>query len=104
MPHFNVKIFLKFGIFCYLIINDKNFYSYHLNWHPFYLPNKKPILSFDKGKSKILANGRKYLDKCLNFSSRKKFKYNKKPITSVILPLFNCENNDFSIDNTLKII
>ena len=78
---------------------------------------------FKHSKIKILTNGRKYLDKCLNFSFRKKFKYNKKPITSVIIPLFNCEKtikpalhsiqfqnmprieiilvNDFSTDNTL---
>ena len=126
MPLFNVKIFFKFIIFCYLIINNKKLYSYHFNWHPFYLPNKKPILLINKNKNKILTKGRKYLDICLMFSFRKKFKYIKKPITSVIIPLYNCEKtikpalhsiqfqnmvrmeiilvNDLSTDNTLKII
>ena len=126
MSLFNVKISLKFIIFCYLIISDKKLYSYHFNVHPFYLPNKKPILSINKNKIKILIKGRKYLDKCLMFSFRKKFKYIKKPITSVIIPLYNCEKtikpalhsiqfqnmpkieiilvNDLSTDNTLKII
>ena len=70
-------------------------------------------------------NGRKYLDKCLEFPNKHRYKYVKEPKVSVIIPMFNCEKtimptlrsiqyqniskmeiiliNDFSSDNTSKI-
>ena len=84
-----------------------------------------PILSYDESKKPILMNGRKYLDKCLEFPNAQRYKYVKKPKVSVIIPMFNCEKtikptlrsiqyqnmskmeiiliNDFSSDNTSKI-
>ena len=109
-----------------LIINNKTLYLYKFKIHPFYLPNKKPILLIYKNKRKILKKGRKYLDKCLKFSNNHKYNYITKPKISVILPLYNCETtimpaihsiqfqnmskieilliNDYSTDNTSQII
>ena len=100
--------------------------SIKINAHPFYLPNKKPILSFDENKKKALKQGRNYLDKCLKVLKYHRFKYIKKPNATVIIPLYNCEAtirstihsiqyqnmtqieiiliNDNSLDNTNKII
>ena len=108
------------------MIIDKKLYPYKLNIHPFYLPNKKPILLTDKNKEKTLKKGRKYLDKCLNFPNYHLYKFIKQPKVSVIIPLYNCEKtimssihsiqyqnistieilliNDYSSDNTSKII
>jgi cellulose synthase/poly-beta-1,6-N-acetylglucosamine synthase-like glycosyltransferase len=109
-----------------LIIIDKKLYPYKLNIHPFYLPNKKPILLTDKNKEKTLKKGRKYLDKCLNFPNYHLYKFIKQPKVSVIIPLYNCQEtiipairsiqyqnmtqieiiliNDFSSDNTSYIV
>ena len=96
------------------------------NIHPFYLYNKKPILSYNESKKEILIRGRNYLDKCLNLTNNFEYKYIRKPKVSVIIPMFNCEKtikstlysvqnqnlskieiiliNDFSKDNTSKIV
>ena len=125
MKFFNSNSFIKpifFVNFFILII-----YPYNSNNHPFYLDNKKAIISYNESKKEILIKGRNYLDKCLNIS--KKFEYNKyirKPKISVIIPMYNCEKtikstllsvqyqnlsnieiiliNDFSTDNTSKIV
>ena len=126
MKIINIKNLIRLAFIFDLIIIDKKLYPYKINIHPFYLPNKKPILSIDKNKKKTLKKGRKYLDKCLNFSNNHRFKYIKKPKVSVIIPLYNCEAtiksslnsiqfqnmskieilliNDYSIDNTSRII
>ena len=96
------------------------------NIHPFYLYNKKPILSYNESKKEILIRGRNYLDKCLNLTNNFEYKYIRKPKVSVIIPMYNCEKtikstlysvqnqnlskieiiliNDFSKDNTSKIV
>ena len=76
---------------------------------------------------KILSEGKNYIEKCLkSLFPKKKFIKIKKPLISVIIPLYNCEEtiiyainsiqnqnlseleiiliNDFSSDNTTKII
>ena len=73
MQNFNFKIIIKFILFFYLIIIDKNICLPKLNQHPFYLPNKKPILSFDENKEKALKHGRNYLDKCLQVLNYHRF-------------------------------
>ena len=126
MINFNTKNLIKVTVLLDLIIIDKTLYLYKFKIHPFYLPNKKPILLIDKNKRKILKKGRKYLDKCLKFSNNHKYNYITKPKISVILPLYNCETtimpaihsiqfqnmskieilliNDYSTDNTSQII
>ena len=95
------------------------------NKHPFYL-TKKAILENDKNKTHILIKGRNFLNKCLYYQNKQEYKYVKSPKISIIIPMFNCEKtikftlnsiqyqnmsdfeiiliNDFSIDNTLKLI
>ena len=126
MIKFNIQNLMRLAFLLDLIIIDKKLYPYKLNIHPFYLPNKKPILSIDKNKEKTLKKGRKYLDKCLNFPNYHLYKFIKQPKVSVIIPLYNCEKtimssihsiqyqnistieilliNDYSSDNTSKII
>ena len=122
--YFNVKNITKFIIFFNLIIIV--IYPNNLKTHPFYLPNKKPILKYDETKIPILKKGRDYLDDCLNFPNKQIYTYINKPKVSVIIPMFNCEKtikstlrsvqyqnlskieiiliNDFSSDSTSKII
>ena len=117
-----IKIFIFFS----LIIIENNLQKYSFKYHPFYLPHKKSILSLNKSKINELEKGRIFLDKCLISKKSKKYKKIKKPKLSVIMPLYNCEKtiraslnsiifqnmanieiiliNDFSNDNTLKII
>ena len=126
MVYINITDLIKLTIFWSLLIIDKKLYPYLFNIHPFYLPNKKTILSIDKSKKKELKKGRIYLDKCLRENNHKKFKYIKQPEASVIIPLYNCEStikpalcsiqyqnmsnieiiliNDYSTDNTSEII
>ena len=80
---------------------DRKLYTIPLKIHPFYLPNKKPILLIDKSNKKILKKGRKYLDKCLKFPNKHTFKYIKQPKASLIIPLYNCEK---TIKSTLHSI
>jgi len=123
---FNVKILIKLIIFIDLTFINKKFFSYKSNIHPFYLPNKRPILSINNYKKETLKGGRKFLDKCLNFPNKHRYKYIKQPKASVIIPLHNCEKtvthsinsiqfqnltqleiiliNDYSIDKTYNII
>ena len=117
---------IKIFIFYSLIIIENNLQKYSFKYHPFYLPHKKSILSLNKSKINELEKGRIFLDKCLISKKSKKYKKIKKPKLSVILPLYNCQKtiraslnsiifqnmanieiiliNDFSNDNTLKII
>ena len=81
---------------------DKKFYPYKFNIHPFYLPNKKPILLTDKNKEKTLKKGKKYLDKCLNFPNYHVYKYIKHPKVSVIIPLYNCEKTIMSSIHSIQ--
>ena len=118
------KNLIKFTIFWNLIIIVR--YKVQHNLNPFYLSNKKPILSYNNKKKEILIKGRQYLDKCLNHSNKQRYKYIKQPKISVIVPMFNCQKtiiaalnsiqyqniskieiilvNDFSTDNTSKIV
>ena len=122
----DLKYLVRLSTFLLLLILDINVFPEPLNIHPFYLPNKKPILYLDTNKTNILQSGRKYLDKCIK--SHNKIKHNniKQPKISVIIPLYNCEKtinqsiysiqfqnfshfeiiliNDFSKDNTSTII
>ena len=127
MKFFNIKSLIKpiFFINAFIIV----IYPFNFNSHPFYLDNKKPIVSYNESKKEILIKGRNYLDKCLNFSSKFEYMYNKyirNPKISVIIPMYNCEQtikfalrsvqfqnlskieiiliNDFSSDNTNKIV
>ena len=124
MVIFNIKYLIQFIIFWDLIILNKK--SFHSRKHPFYLPNKKSILENDESKRESLIKGRNFLDKCLNFENKEIYKYINQPKATVIIPLYNCEQtiessihsiqyqnmseieiiliNDFSIDNTSKII
>ena len=102
MIKFNIQNLMRLAFLLDLIIIDKKLYPYKINIHPFYLPNKKPILSIDKNKKKTLKKGRKYLDKCLNFSNNHRFKYIKKPKVSVIIPLYNCEATIKSSLNSIQ--
>ena len=117
---------IKIFIFYSLIIIENNLQKYSFKYHPFYLPHKKSILSLNKSKINELEKGRIFLDKCLISKKNKKYKKIKNPKLSVIMPLYNCEKtiraslnsiifqnmvnieiiliNDFSNDNTLKII
>ena len=126
MVFFNIKNLIRLTFFLDLLLIDKKLYTTTLKIHPFYLPNKKPILSIDKSKKKILKKGREYLDKCLFVPNKQTYKYIKQPKASVIIPLYNCEKtikptlhsiqyqnmseieiiliNDCSTDNTSKII
>lgn len=84
-------------------------------------------LAIPKNRKKMLMNGKKYIDRCLNESEMfKEYKIKVKPTLSVIIPTFNCENtintainsiqnqnftdyeiiliNDFSKDKTEEII
>ena len=124
MKLFNAKLLVKaifFILFFIMII-----YPLSINNHPFYLDNLKPIISYNESKKEILLKGRNYLDKCLNFTNILEYKYISKPKISVIIPMFNCEKtiksslnsvqyqnissieiiliNDFSTDNTSKIV
>ena len=122
----DLKYLIRLSTFLLLLILDIKVFPEPLNIHPFYLPNKKPILYLDASKKNILQSGRKYLDKCI--TSHNKIKHNniKQPKISVIIPLYNCERtinqsiysiqfqnfshfeiiliNDFSKDNTSTII
>ena len=102
MKIINIKNLIRLAFIFDLIMIDKKLYPYKINIHPFYLPNKKPILSIDKYKKKILKKGRKYLDKCLNSSKNHRFKYIKKPKVSVIIPLYNCEATIKSSLNSIQ--
>ena len=53
MVFFNIKNLIRLTFFLDLLI-DKKLYTTTLKIHPFYLPNKKPILSIDKSKKKYL--------------------------------------------------
>ena len=118
------KNIIKFIVFWNLFIIV--IYPESLDIHPFYLSNKKPILEYDGSKVQTLIKGRNFLDNCLKIPNKKKYKFTKKPKISVIVPMFNCEKtikptlrsiqnqnmskieilliNDFSSDNTFKII
>lgn len=107
-------------------IFDKKLNIYPQNVHPFYLPYQKSILLTDKTLNKTLISGRKFLDLCLIFVNNQSYKLIYPPKVTVIIPLYNCERtikpslhsvqyqnisnleiilvNDFSIDNTSKII
>ena len=84
-------------------------------------------LAIPKNRKKMLMNGKKYIDRCLNESEKfKEYKIKVKPTLSVIIPTFNCEKtintainsiqnqnftdfeiiliNDFSKDKTEEII
>ena len=124
MVIFNIKYLIQLVIFGDLIILNKK--SFHLRKHPFYLPNKKSILENDESKREPLIKGRIFLDKCLNLKNKEIYKYVNQPKVTVIIPLYNCEStiessihsiqyqnmsdieiiliNDYSIDNTSKII
>jgi glycosyltransferase involved in cell wall biosynthesis len=116
---------IKAIIFLSLICLDKKYFLSPVYIHPFYL-KKKPIILKDKKQNETLTKGRKFLDKCLNIPNNNTYKYIKKPRASVIMPLYNCQEtieysirsiqyqnmtkveiilvNDFSTDNTSKII
>ena len=122
----DIKYLIRLSTFLLLLILDIKVFPEPLNIHPFYLPNKKPILYLDTNKTNILQSGRKFLDKCI--TSHDKIKHNNinQPKISVIIPLYNCEKtinqsiysiqfqnfshfeiiliNDFSKDNTSTII
>ena len=127
MRLFNViNIWIKVSILCILLISDRKVFLEPLHIHPFYLPNKKPIINFDMDKIDTLQKGRKYLDKCIASRDKIAHNYIKKPKISIIIPLYNCQKtinqslysvqyqnlshfeiiliNDFSKDNTSKII
>ena len=121
-----LKYLIRLCTFLLLLILDIKVFPEPFNIHPFYLPNKKPILYFDINQKNILQSGRKYLDKCIE--SHDKIKHNNinQPKISAIIPLYNCEKtinqsiysiqyqnfshfeiiliNDFSKDNTSTII
>ena len=121
-----IIILIKLTFFLDLIIINRKFFLYKLYLHPFYLPNKRPILSINKTKEETLKKGRQFLDKCLKFQSNYRYKYIKQPKATVIIPLYNCEEtikpaihsiqyqnltqleiiliNDYSKDNTYNII
>ena len=61
----DLKYLVRLSTFLLLLILDINVFPEPLNIHPFYLPNKKPILYLDTNKTNILQSGRKYLDKCI---------------------------------------
>jgi len=127
MNMLNPTNLIKLITFIGLILYSKKLFLYNGYIHPFYLPNKKPILSIDKNKKKILKKGKKYLNKCLAFHTHIKYKrFLSSPKVTIIIPLYNCEStirpslhsvqfqnisnieiiiiNDFSTDNTSKII
>ena len=84
------------------------------------------ILLIDKTLNSTLLDGRNFIDICLNFHNNKKYKLLSPPKATVVIPLYNCEKtisaalhsvqyqnlseieiilvNDFSTDNTSKII
>ena len=109
------------------MILDKKLKVYPVYIHPFYFPYNRPILSLNESLRETLIKGRAYLDKCLDLSSTSDyFKSIGLPKVSIIIPLYNCEKtiestihsvqyqnmtqieinliNDFSTDNTLKIV
>jgi len=123
----NIKNLIKLTIFCNLIILNKKLKVYPLYIHPFYFPYNRPILSLNESLREKLIKGRAYIDKCLDLSNTSDyFKSFGLPKVSVIIPLYNCEKtiesaihsaqyqnmtqieinlvNDFSTDNTLKIV
>ena len=123
----NIKNLIKLTIFCNLIILNKKLKVYPFYIHPFYLTNNKPILSLNSNLKETLIKGRAYLDKCIDLSNTSDyFKSIGLPKVSIIIPLYNCEKtiesaihsvqnqnmtqieinlvNDFSTDNTLKLI
>jgi len=124
MKIFNATLLVKAIFFILLFIMI--IYPFSNNKHPFYLDNLKPIISYNESKKEILLKGRNYLDKCLNFTNILEYKYISKPKISVIIPMYNCEKtiksslnsvqyqnisnieiiliNDFSTDNTSKIV
>ena len=56
-------------------------------------------LAIPKNRKKMLMNGKKYIDRCLNESEKfKEYKIKVKPTLSVIIPTFNCEKtiNNFN--------
>ena len=120
------KNFIKTIIFFNLIFLDQKLVLYPSKLNPFYLSDNKPILLIDPSKKETLLKGRNYLDRCLNFSNECNYTYIQQPKVSAIIPLYNCEKtimpainsiqyqnmseieiilvNDFSKDNTYKII
>ena len=90
------------------------------------LKNKSIIYFKAISRKENLLLGKKYISRCLNDSMTKKYEKVDNPIISVIIPVFNCEKsikyaissiqnqnvtnieiiliNDFSSDNSLKII
>ena len=50
MSFFNIKNYIQLSIFFNLILIDKKLNLYPSRIHPFYLPHKKPILSYDESK------------------------------------------------------
>ena len=117
---------IKITVFVNLFLLADKLKTFPLKLHPFYLPFKKPILLIDESERETLIRGRKYMDRCLNFSGDKFYNYSEQIRVSVIIPLYNCEKtieysihsiqfqnmtdieiiliNDFSKDNTSKII
>jgi len=127
MTFTNIKNLIKLTIFCNLMILDKKLKVYPFYIHPFYFPYNRPILSLNISLKETLLKGKDYLDKCINSSNNiSYFKYVGLPKVSIIIPLYNCEKtiesvihsiqyqnftqieinliNDFSNDNTLKIV
>ena len=123
----NIKNLIKLTIFCNLMILDKKLKVYPFYIHPFYFPYNRPILSLNISLKETLLKGKAYLDKCINSSNNiSYFKSVGLPKVSIIIPLYNCEKtiesvihsiqyqnftqieinliNDFSNDNTLKIV
>ena len=100
---------------------------YNTNQGQDYIFREKIYLSKEENRSSTLIKGKKFVDKCFNEQYwEKHYKIKAKPIISVIIPVYNCQNtiyasinsiqnqnftdfeiiliNDFSSDNTSNII
>ena len=108
------------------IIINKTYLNKKHPLYPFYSDHAIPILFKDKRKELELLKGKQYIENCLNGVLSKKILKNRNPKVSAIIPVFNCQKtikeailsilnqnltdfelilvNDFSKDNTLKII
>ena len=117
---------VQLTIFCNLVIINKKLKIHPKRVHPFYKSYRNSILADDESKRDILIKGRNFLDKCIYFTQKEICKYVDKPKVTMIIPLYNCELtiesaihsiqyqnmtdieiiliNDFSTDNTSKII
>ena len=134
--HFNYiiiyRVYIKFLIKYLLILLIIILFFININ----IIKRKKQLIYFTKNninylyndKEDILRKGRKYINKCLNglLLNKNKFNLAKKPIISIIIPVFNCQKsikasirsiqnqniseieiilvNDYSKDNSLEII